>query len=250
MCEFTGEVICASSCHPGSGPLQSPIFTKQPGSIVYPVETLERSKDVVFSCEAQGSPPPSYRWVCYLIICLLYPYLYFHSPSLNLDFYFYPFHDSKNDTSGSWPISESRCNLDKARLKTLDLQLSGCFRLKHHRWHNVPLMSQRLIQTAWQLSSKPRKFLIWQSQKLLQRHWFRLDFNSGRKAAGNAVLYLKCKEEVVFFSSSSSSSFHPYWMKLLQLCFFTQQQESAFPFALVSSFSKDLLILTKRAWAD
>uniref|UniRef100_H3CPG9 Contactin 4 n=1 Tax=Tetraodon nigroviridis TaxID=99883 RepID=H3CPG9_TETNG len=42
--------------------LQSPVFTKQPGSIVYPVETLERNKEVVFSCEAQGSPPPSYRW--------------------------------------------------------------------------------------------------------------------------------------------------------------------------------------------
>lgn len=50
--------------------------------------------------------------------------------------------------SGSWPLFESRCNLDKVRLKTLDLQLSGCFRLKHHRWHNVPLMSQCLIQTA------------------------------------------------------------------------------------------------------
>lgn len=46
-----------------SSVLQSPVFTKQPGSIVYPVETLERNREVVFSCEAQGSPPPIYRWV-------------------------------------------------------------------------------------------------------------------------------------------------------------------------------------------
>ncbi|KAG7243001.1 hypothetical protein INR49_016767 [Caranx melampygus] len=45
-----------------SSVLQSPVFTKQPGSIVYPVETLERNREVVFSCEAQGSPPPIYRW--------------------------------------------------------------------------------------------------------------------------------------------------------------------------------------------
>ncbi|XP_070695548.1 contactin-4 [Pempheris klunzingeri] len=45
-----------------SSVLQSPVFTKQPGSIVYPVETLERNREVVFSCEAQGSPPPIYQW--------------------------------------------------------------------------------------------------------------------------------------------------------------------------------------------
>ncbi|KAL2091480.1 hypothetical protein ACEWY4_013743 [Coilia grayii] len=45
----------------GSG-LQSPVFTKQPGSIVFPVDSLEKSREVVFSCEAQGSPPPFYRW--------------------------------------------------------------------------------------------------------------------------------------------------------------------------------------------
>ncbi|XP_028302819.1 contactin-4 isoform X1 [Gouania willdenowi] len=45
-----------------SSVLQSPVFTKQPGSIVYPVETMETSREVVFSCEAQGSPPPLYRW--------------------------------------------------------------------------------------------------------------------------------------------------------------------------------------------
>ncbi|TNN78612.1 hypothetical protein EYF80_011207 [Liparis tanakae] len=44
-----------------SGVVQSPIFSKQPGSIVYPVETGEKSREVVFSCEAQGSPPPVYR---------------------------------------------------------------------------------------------------------------------------------------------------------------------------------------------
>ncbi|XP_026068967.1 contactin-4 isoform X2 [Carassius auratus] len=42
--------------------LQSPVFTKQPGSIVFPVDTMEKNKEVVFSCEAQGDPPPFYRW--------------------------------------------------------------------------------------------------------------------------------------------------------------------------------------------
>uniref|UniRef100_A0A7N8Y920 Contactin 4 n=1 Tax=Mastacembelus armatus TaxID=205130 RepID=A0A7N8Y920_9TELE len=41
---------------------RGPVFTKQPGSIVYPVETQEKNREVVFSCEAQGSPPPIYRW--------------------------------------------------------------------------------------------------------------------------------------------------------------------------------------------
>ncbi|KAJ8409219.1 hypothetical protein AAFF_G00234170 [Aldrovandia affinis] len=42
--------------------LQSPTFTKQPGSIVFPVDSMEKSREVVFSCEAQGNPPPTYRW--------------------------------------------------------------------------------------------------------------------------------------------------------------------------------------------
>ncbi|KAK1900780.1 Contactin-3, partial [Dissostichus eleginoides] len=46
----------------GSSILQSPVFTKQPGSIVYPVEIVEKNREVVFSCEAQGSPPPMYRF--------------------------------------------------------------------------------------------------------------------------------------------------------------------------------------------
>ncbi|KAK7916146.1 hypothetical protein WMY93_011907 [Mugilogobius chulae] len=41
---------------------QSPMFSKQPGSIVYPVENVEKNREVVFSCEAQASPPPFYRW--------------------------------------------------------------------------------------------------------------------------------------------------------------------------------------------
>uniref|UniRef100_A0A3B5QCZ2 Contactin 4 n=1 Tax=Xiphophorus maculatus TaxID=8083 RepID=A0A3B5QCZ2_XIPMA len=49
-------------CLAESGVLQSPAFTKQPGSIVYPVETVGTNREVVFSCEAQGSPPPTYRW--------------------------------------------------------------------------------------------------------------------------------------------------------------------------------------------
>ncbi|XP_016368525.1 contactin-4-like isoform X1 [Sinocyclocheilus rhinocerous] len=42
--------------------LQSPVFTKQPGSIVFPVDSMEKNREVVFSCEAQGDPPPFYRW--------------------------------------------------------------------------------------------------------------------------------------------------------------------------------------------
>ncbi|XP_073795991.1 contactin-4 isoform X2 [Danio rerio] len=45
----------------GSGPLR-PVFTKQPGSIVFPLHLNEPSREVTFSCEAQGRPPPSYRW--------------------------------------------------------------------------------------------------------------------------------------------------------------------------------------------
>ncbi|XP_038820026.1 contactin-4-like [Salvelinus namaycush] len=45
-----------------SSVLQSPVFTKQPGSIVFPVDSQENNRDVVFSCEAQGSPSPLYRW--------------------------------------------------------------------------------------------------------------------------------------------------------------------------------------------
>ncbi|XP_016332241.1 contactin-4-like [Sinocyclocheilus anshuiensis] len=42
--------------------LQSTVFTKQPGSIVFPVDSMEKNREVVFSCEAQGDPPPFYRW--------------------------------------------------------------------------------------------------------------------------------------------------------------------------------------------
>lgn len=49
-------------CLAESGVLLSPVFTKQPGSIVFPVDSLEKNREVVFSCEAQGSPPPLYRW--------------------------------------------------------------------------------------------------------------------------------------------------------------------------------------------
>uniref|UniRef100_A0A8C8H1G7 Contactin 4 n=1 Tax=Oncorhynchus tshawytscha TaxID=74940 RepID=A0A8C8H1G7_ONCTS len=45
-----------------SSVLQSPVFTKQPGSIVFPVDSQEKNREVVFSCEAQGSPSPLYRW--------------------------------------------------------------------------------------------------------------------------------------------------------------------------------------------
>lgn len=60
---FILSCVVSPCCPTESSVLQSPVFTKQPGSIVYPVETLERNREVVFSCEAQGSPPPIYRWV-------------------------------------------------------------------------------------------------------------------------------------------------------------------------------------------
>lgn len=47
--------------HPGSGVLLRPVFTKQPGSVVFPLEPGENRREVVFSCEAQGHPPPFYR---------------------------------------------------------------------------------------------------------------------------------------------------------------------------------------------
>uniref|UniRef100_A0A4W5P2B2 Contactin 4 n=1 Tax=Hucho hucho TaxID=62062 RepID=A0A4W5P2B2_9TELE len=49
-------------CLAESSVLQSPVFTKQPGSIVFPVDSQEKNREVVFSCEAQGSPSPLYRW--------------------------------------------------------------------------------------------------------------------------------------------------------------------------------------------
>uniref|UniRef100_A0A8C9YVN5 Contactin 3a, tandem duplicate 1 n=1 Tax=Sander lucioperca TaxID=283035 RepID=A0A8C9YVN5_SANLU len=44
------------------GVLLRPEFTKQPGSVVFPLQPGENRREVVFSCEAQGHPPPFYRW--------------------------------------------------------------------------------------------------------------------------------------------------------------------------------------------
>ncbi|KAM3617059.1 uncharacterized protein V6R79_001711 [Siganus canaliculatus] len=49
-------------CVAGSGVLLRPVFTKQPGSVVFPLQPGENRRDVVFSCEAQGHPSPFYRW--------------------------------------------------------------------------------------------------------------------------------------------------------------------------------------------
>ncbi|XP_022062287.1 contactin-4 isoform X2 [Acanthochromis polyacanthus] len=49
-------------CLAGSGVLLRPVFTKQPGSVVFPIQPGENRREVVFSCEAQGHPPPFYRW--------------------------------------------------------------------------------------------------------------------------------------------------------------------------------------------
>ncbi|KAJ3586287.1 hypothetical protein NHX12_012687, partial [Muraenolepis orangiensis] len=49
-----------AECLSGSGVLQRPSFTKQPGSVVFPLRHSERHREVVFSCEAQGHPSPYY----------------------------------------------------------------------------------------------------------------------------------------------------------------------------------------------
>ncbi|KAA0712788.1 Contactin-4 Brain-derived immunoglobulin superfamily protein 2 [Triplophysa tibetana] len=59
ICPLDRSCLCV--CAAGNT-LQSPVFTKQPGSIVFPVDSMEKNKEVVFSCEAQGQPPPFYRW--------------------------------------------------------------------------------------------------------------------------------------------------------------------------------------------
>ncbi|XP_013871250.1 contactin-4 isoform X1 [Austrofundulus limnaeus] len=46
----------------GSTVLLKPVFTKQPGSVVFPIQPGEIQREVVFSCEAQGHPSPFYRW--------------------------------------------------------------------------------------------------------------------------------------------------------------------------------------------
>ncbi|XP_034446768.1 contactin-4 isoform X1 [Hippoglossus hippoglossus] len=49
-------------CLTGSGVQLRPVFTKQPGSVVFPLQAGENRREVVFSCEAQGHPLPFYRW--------------------------------------------------------------------------------------------------------------------------------------------------------------------------------------------
>ncbi|KAM9752126.1 contactin-4 isoform 1-T1 [Menidia menidia] len=55
-------VLSMVECLSGSGVLLKPVFTKQPGSVVFPIHPGEMRREVVFSCEAQGHPPPIYRW--------------------------------------------------------------------------------------------------------------------------------------------------------------------------------------------
>uniref|UniRef100_A0A3Q3MM80 Contactin 3a, tandem duplicate 1 n=1 Tax=Mastacembelus armatus TaxID=205130 RepID=A0A3Q3MM80_9TELE len=59
--DFKADVVL-SVLHTGSGVLLRPVFTKQPGSVVFPLQSGENRREVVFSCEAQGHPPPFYRW--------------------------------------------------------------------------------------------------------------------------------------------------------------------------------------------
>ncbi|KAM8863962.1 contactin-4 isoform 2-T2 [Spinachia spinachia] len=51
-----------AQCLAGSEVLLRPVFNKQPGSVVFPLQAGENRREVVFSCEAQGHPPPFYRW--------------------------------------------------------------------------------------------------------------------------------------------------------------------------------------------
>ncbi|MBN3319482.1 CNTN4 protein, partial [Atractosteus spatula] len=44
-----------------SGALNGPAFTQQPSSIVFSVDSLG-NREAVFNCEAEGNPPPLYRW--------------------------------------------------------------------------------------------------------------------------------------------------------------------------------------------
>ncbi|KAM6930118.1 contactin-4 [Lycodopsis pacificus] len=55
-------LLSLAECLAGSGVLLRPMFTKQPGSVVFPLGAGENRREVVFSCEAQGHPPPFYRW--------------------------------------------------------------------------------------------------------------------------------------------------------------------------------------------
>ncbi|XP_029975642.1 contactin-4 isoform X2 [Salarias fasciatus] len=55
-------LLSLAGCLAGSGVLLRPAFTKQPGSVVFPIQPGENRREVVFSCEAQGHPPPFYRW--------------------------------------------------------------------------------------------------------------------------------------------------------------------------------------------
>ncbi|XP_030220494.1 contactin-4 [Gadus morhua] len=55
-------LVSLVECLSGSGVLQRPSFTKQPGSVVFPFRSAEGRREVVFSCEAQGHPAPYYRW--------------------------------------------------------------------------------------------------------------------------------------------------------------------------------------------
>ncbi|XP_056440934.1 contactin-3-like, partial [Gadus chalcogrammus] len=55
-------LVSLVQCLSGSGVLQRPSFTKQPGSVVFPFRSAEGRREVVFSCEAQGHPAPYYRW--------------------------------------------------------------------------------------------------------------------------------------------------------------------------------------------
>ncbi|XP_015202783.2 contactin-4 isoform X1 [Lepisosteus oculatus] len=51
---FTGSLA-------DSGALNGPAFTQQPSSIVFSVDSLG-NREAVFNCEAEGNPPPLYRW--------------------------------------------------------------------------------------------------------------------------------------------------------------------------------------------
>uniref|UniRef100_A0A4W4F1R6 Contactin 3a, tandem duplicate 1 n=1 Tax=Electrophorus electricus TaxID=8005 RepID=A0A4W4F1R6_ELEEL len=59
---FWAPLVIFLFCDVSNSVPRKPVFIKQPGSIVFPLHPNDPSREVTFSCEAQGYPPPSYRW--------------------------------------------------------------------------------------------------------------------------------------------------------------------------------------------
>lgn len=125
----------------------------------------------------------------------------------------------------SWPL----CNLDKVRLKSLDLQLSGLFPTKAPQMtqcsSDVTVFNPNSLPDRSVPNPQPWKFLIWQSQKLLNRHRFGFFFFFFFQILDTWLL-----EPLSRLSSVTRICIlaYPRWMKLFWFCLFTQQQERTF----------------------